>query len=222
MEIFTKYCSVNSYYLQIQNFGLQLSKLLDYMGFFMHNFFLFMQLFVALLLGLPAIGQAQEITLPSLRAAKEALVFNSKSETKEKLAIYIFLSKDCPCSRAYLNYLDQLIEKYPEYNFIGIHAMKNKTSDDLQFFLNSKEVKDSKLNLYNDSNLLLANYFKAVKTPHVFIVNRNKVIYSGAVANSMMPQNAKIFYLDNALQEFKTSGHISSPETKALGCYIVR
>lgn len=185
----------------------------------MRNLFLFMQLFVALLLGINQPAWAVDISLEGL-TTKEKLIFNS--EKSEKLAIYIFLSKDCPCSKAYMGYLNTLIDHYPEYHFVGVHAMKNKSSNDLQNFLNSKEVKNSKLALFNDPNLELANYFKAIKTPHVFIVNEKKIIYSGAVANSMMPQNAKVFYLEDALKEFKEKGMISTTETKALGCYIVR
>lgn len=185
----------------------------------MRNFFLFMQLFVALLLGVNQPAWAVEISLKGL-TTQEPLIFNN--EKSENLTIYIFLSKDCPCSKAYMGYLNTLIDQYPEYRFIGVHAMKDKSNNDLQNFLNSKEVKSSKLALFNDPHLELANYFKAIKTPHVFIVNKKKIIYSGAVANSMMPQNAKIFYLENALKEFKEKGMISTTETKALGCYIVR
>lgn len=185
----------------------------------MRSLFLFMQLFVALFFCSIHQVKASTITLEAL-IEKNQLVFNS--EKNESLTIYVFLSKDCPCSKAYMNYFNDLIEKYPEYRFIGIHAMKNKSINDLQSFIHSKEVKNSKLTLFNDPDLLLTNYFKAIKTPHVFIVNKNKTIYSGAVANSMMPQNAKVFYLENALREFKEKGIISIKETKALGCYIVR
>lgn len=185
----------------------------------MRNLFLLMQLFVALTLWPNGYAWASEFSLPGLTTTEHLLFNNEKSE---KLTIYIFLSKDCPCSKAYMGYFNTLIDQYPEYRFVGIHAIKNKSKNDLNTFLNSKEVKNSKLTLFNDPELQLANYFKAIKTPHVFIVNDKKIIYSGAVANSMMPQNAKIFYLEKALKEFKETGSISTTETKALGCYIVR
>lgn len=134
--------------------------------------------------------------------------------------VVIFISKDCPCSKGNLDYLNKLSQKFNQFKFIAIHAKKD-TSDNLI----EEYLKDKKLNfdVINDNNLINTNHFSALKTPHAFIVSpTGEVIYNGGITNSTFPENAKKLYLEDNLNLISQNKEIEYKETKTLGCYIVR
>jgi peroxiredoxin len=137
-----------------------------------------------------------------------------------KPIVLIFLSKDCPCSKGNLGYINDLSKNYPDFKFIGIHSKKGTSLNAVKDYLNDKKVN---FEILNDASLTIANAFNALKTPHVFIVNPNgEVIYSGGVSNSTFPQNSKELFLKNALEDLKNNRPIAKNETKSLGCIISR
>lgn len=177
--------------------------------------------FIPLLFVSFSLAANEKITLE-----KDKLFYNLSTHKEEmidlnnnKHKVIVFLSKDCPCSKANLSLLNQYSEEFADVEFIGIHAMKNKSPNDLKSF----DTTRAKFPIFNDDQLVITNLFKAVKTPHVFIVSpTNEIIYQGGVTNSMMPEKARQFYLKDALMDLKNKKAIVLKETKTLGCYIVR
>jgi peroxiredoxin len=137
-----------------------------------------------------------------------------------KPIVLIFLSKDCPCSKGNLGYINDLSKTYPNFKFIGIHSKKGTSLNAVKDYLNDKKVN---FEILNDSNLSIANKFNALKTPHIFILNpKGEIIYTGGVSNSTFPENAKELFLKNALEDLKNNRPIAKNETKSLGCIISR
>jgi len=138
----------------------------------------------------------------------------------DKGSVVIFISKDCPCSKGNLSYINKLSQEFKEFNFLAIHSKKNTSDEEIKNYLSDKNLNFS---TYNDSDLKIADNFQALKTPHAFIVNHDgEVIYSGGVTNSTNPENAQSHYLKEALNEFIATKKILQSETKTLGCYITR
>jgi uncharacterized membrane protein len=161
--------------------------------------------------------------IPSIRV-KELSMNGQESilefQNTKKASVVIFISKDCPCSKGNLSYINKLAEEFKDFNFIGIHSKKNASDKELMAYIADKNLS---FKTYNDPDLKIADDFKALKTPHAFIVNTDgEVIYSGGVTSSTFPENAKSFYLKDALNEFLKTKKISNFETKTLGCYIAR
>lgn len=141
-------------------------------------------------------------------------------QNAKKPSVIIFLSKDCPCSKGNLNYINKLAEEFKGFHFFGIHSKKEASDKDLLAYLSDKKLT---FKVYNDPDLKIADDFKALKTPHAFILNTDgEVVYSGGVTNSTFPENAKIYFLKDALNEFIKTKRIVNSETKTLGCYISR
>jgi alkyl hydroperoxide reductase subunit AhpC len=146
-------------------------------------------------------------------------------EKENQNTVIIFLSKDCPCSKGNLSYINKLSEDYPQFNFIGIHSKKGSTSDDLKKYIDQISADHHKINfkIIEDTGLAMAQKFEALKTPHAFIVDsKGKVVYNGGITSSTFPENAKEFFLKNTLEEIKNNRPISKAETKTLGCFITR
>lgn len=151
-------------------------------------------------------------------------LFSSKSVSIDtegaKPQLYLFLSSQCPCSRSYTDYLSKLSKKYKNIDFTAVVANQN---EDLKKAKNYFRDRDLKFPVYFDVKAQLANHLKALKTPHVFLVNTSgNILYSGAVADSREIDRAKNFFLDKALNEFREGKNISQAKTRSLGCYIVR
>lgn len=138
----------------------------------------------------------------------------------KKPAVIIFLSKDCPCSRGNLDYLNELASEFKDVQFFGIHSKKGTRPEEVKTYLQDKKVN---FDVLNDSDLKIADQFKALKTPHVFVLNVNgEIIYNGGVTNTTSPSNAKDHYLKTTLLEIQNHQPVSHPETRTLGCFITR
>ena len=161
--------------------------------------------------------------IPSIRVKelgheeKESII---EFQNSKKPSVVIFISKDCPCSKGNLSYISKLAEDFKDFDFIAIHSKKNTSDKDLISYLSDKKLS---FRVFNDPDLKIADDFKALKTPHAFIVNTDgEIVYGGGVTSSTFPKNAKIFYLKNSLNEFLKTKKITNAETRTLGCYIAR
>lgn len=159
----------------------------------------------------------ENIPLQSLLTSKEEVV---SVKRQEKPLVLIFLSKDCPCSKGNLGYIDQLSRDYTDFTFIGVHAKKGTKVEEIRQYLSDKKIS---FPVYNDSLLYATNLFNALKTPHAYIVNQaGEILYNGGISNSTFPKNADKFFLKNALEDIKNHRPVAKPESKTLGCFIVR
>lgn len=139
---------------------------------------------------------------------------------KDKLAnVLIFVSKDCPCSNANLSYVNKLVDEFNDFNFIAVHSKKNTTDSQLQDYLKNNQVA---FDLINDADLKIADTYQALKTPHAFILTKEKVVYNGGITNTTNPKNAKMFYLKEALEDIRNGRAPIKAETRTLGCFIAR
>jgi hypothetical protein len=141
----------------------------------------------------------------------------SKASTPTVVA---FISKDCPCSKGNIPYLKELANQYKQFHFLIIHAKKDTSNLEVSNYLKANQVNFQAI---NDDKLSITNAFKALKTPHIYIINqKNEIIYNGAVTNSTFPEDASEFYLKNALKDIASNQPIKKNETKTMGCFIVR
>jgi hypothetical protein len=75
-----------------------------------------------------------------------------------------------------------------------------------------------------DENSKLANAFGANHTPEVFLVDtKNKLMYKGAMNdNPGNPSEAKVIYINNAIDAMVSGKEITPNVTKSIGCSIKR
>ena len=165
-------------------------------------------------------SKVEPIKKMSAMSVQSGELLTIETEQMSKPSVFVFLSKDCPCSRGNLSYIQNLSQDYPEFKFIGIHSKRGTTISEVKDYLADK---DFKIDVLNDNELVVASLFKALKTPHAFIVDqKGEVLYNGGITNSTFPKNAKEFFLKNALEDLKNKRKIAKAETKTLGCFILR
>lgn len=142
-------------------------------------------------------------------------------KTKDaKATVVIFLSSLCPCSNSNMEMLKAQAEKFPEYQFVGVHSNFNEDPKEAKAYFDRKHLNFPVIKDY-DSHLV--NLFDAVKTPHVFILDENgKLLYKGGTSNSSQFSHKGPNYLEQSLIAIKEHKPLPVPKRKTLGCYIPR
>lgn len=138
-----------------------------------------------------------------------------------KASVVVFLSAKCPCSASHEKTISELAEKYSKngFEFIGVHSNQNESVE-----VAKSHFKESGITfpIIEDHGSKISNQLKALKTPHVYIIEKDKIVYEGGVDDSADAAEAKIPYLANALKELSENKPITVSKTRALGCQIKR
>ncbi len=137
-----------------------------------------------------------------------------------KSIVLVFLSSRCPCSNSHLKELNSLAEIYKNFVFIGVHS---NADEDLAQARNYFSKAALGFPVLQDNKGQLAAQFKALKTPHAFVIDeKGQVVYRGGVSDSAIASQANKFFLRNALLDLKTGHPIRTASTRTLGCVIQR
>ena len=132
----------------------------------------------------------------------------------------VFLSARCPCSNSHVEELKKLSREYPDFNFVAIHS---NTDEDSTLSIPYFKEQNFSFPVIEDKNTMLADQFKAFKTPHAFVINaKGDFLYQGGVSNSADCQKADRFLLREALVDIHQNKKVRTPEGRTLGCVIVR
>jgi hypothetical protein len=132
----------------------------------------------------------------------------------------IFLSAHCPCSASHEATLKALHAEFGDVQFIGVHS----NADEPALFTKQHfEQANLGFAVIDDPKDVIADAFKANKTPHVFVVSpAGEILYSGGVTDSHEASRAKKQYLQDALTAIKGGQTPKVSDTRTLGCVISR
>lgn len=160
--------------------------------------------------------------LPSHLSGKSALGSSDVDVSAEgrKGLVVVFLSAVCPCSNSHLNELKRLKQEYPDFSFVGVHSNADEAKElTVDYFKKA----DLPFPVIQDTGTKIADEFKALKTPHVFVVLKDgSTAYKGGVSSSREFDNADRKYLREALSDLVAGQKVRTPEGRTLGCAISR
>ena len=149
-----------------------------------------------------------------------------KDYSDAKGYVVIFTCNECPYAIANEDRIIALHKKYASkgYPVVAINSNDvNKSSGDS--FEKMQERAKSKgfgfAYLYDESQEI-AKAYGATKTPHVFLLDKNRVVkYIGAIDDSAKDEkNTKEKFLENAIDALMKGKKIEKDNTKAIGCGI--
>lgn len=141
-------------------------------------------------------------------------------QIKKEVSVIFFSSIDCPCSDSHLNHFIELKKKYPQMDFIGINENGAERLTEIKNYYDKNRIN---FDLYLDDDFSVADTFGAVKTPHVYVLNKKgEILYQGGVTNSSNFSNATDFYLKDVLSDISSGKAPRRNFARALGCYIPR
>ncbi len=172
----------------------------------------------------PLIGQyAPDFELPGTDGAIHHL---SRYLDRHRAIAVVFMCNHCPYVKLYLDRLKQI---QAEVQSQGVAPIGINPNDEKQFPEDGYEkmqafVTEHQLNfLYlRDLNQDVAQAFKALKTPHVFLLDQKGIVrYAGAIDDHAQTPNAvKVPYLKNAIAGLLNNQTIAPVSTDPVGCSI--
>lgn len=152
-----------------------------------------------------------------------------KDSKDAKGFIVVFTCNHCPFAQAYEQRIIDLDKKYRPKGFpvIAINSNDPQIVPDDSFDNMVKTAKDKSYPfpyLFDDTQEI-AKAFGATKTPHVYVLNKNKskliVSYIGAIDNNTDdPNKADKKYVEDAVNQLLAGQTVTVTETKAIGCGI--
>lgn len=143
--------------------------------------------------------------------------------------IVVFTCNHCPYSKMYENRIIALDKKYKEkgYPVIAINPNDPKASpgDDFESMMERAKSKGFTFPYLFDKGQKVYPKFGATRTPHVFILNKDKgglkVAYIGAIDNNARnAAGVSERYVETAVDELLSGKEVTNKETKAIGCSI--
>jgi peroxiredoxin len=158
--------------------------------------------------------------------ATDGKMISMSSFPKAKGYIIVFTCNHCPYAVMYEDRLNDLTKKYTSkgYQVIATNpndpAVKPDDSYD-KMIVRAKEKSFSFPYLFDEGQQIYPK-FGATKTPHVFLLNQDKIVkYIGAIDNNAEDANAVTeFYLENAISALENGKDPNPATTKAIGCSI--
>lgn len=187
-------------------------------------------------------AKATPTTLPAkigLAIGDEAVGFNLKNidETMVSLeglqdnkgAIVIFTCNHCPYAVAYEDRIIAIDKKYKDLGYpviaINPNDPKEQPADSFEAMITRAKEKEFTFPYLFDEGQKIYPAYGATKTPHVFLLEKESdkyfVRYIGAIDdNYKSAEQAKVHYLENALDALLDNKEVVETSTKAVGCSI--
>lgn len=143
--------------------------------------------------------------------------------------IIVFTCNHCPFAKLYPARLNELNLKYKK---LGIPLLAISSTDTIAYEEDTyvKMVEKSKNESFNfpylyDGQQTVAKNFKAQKTPHAYVIWKEKgqwtIKYQGAIDdNGAEPEKVENNYIALAIEQLLNNKEVKIKETKSIGCQI--
>ncbi len=160
----------------------------------------------------------ESVSGKSLKSGRDIAI--AAQTVVKKATVVVFLSAVCPCSNSHISVLNELAEKYKDFQFIGIHSNSDEPVSASESYFKAAALS---FDVIQDTGAKLADQFRAFKTPHVFVVSPDgQIVYQGGVTNSSFAPNANRQFLAEALEDISHGVKVRTAEGRTLGCVIAR
>jgi len=134
-----------------------------------------------------------------------------------KCEAFVFLSTKCPVGRLYASRLGELADRYPQIHFQGVATSEHDSDADVKTM-----QKTLRFGLRPQPELI--KRFGATRSPEVFLVVNDHVVYKGRIDDQYGPGTNRAkpsrCDLEEAIKEVLSGTTVSVPETKVAGCLI--
>lgn len=144
--------------------------------------------------------------------------------------IVVFTCNHCPFAKLYPPRLNALNQKYAK---LGVPLIAISSTDTITYEEDTypRMVEKARAEAFNfpylfDGMQKVAKNFNAQKTPHAFVIWKEKgkwvIKYSGAIDdNGAEPEKVGKQYIANAVDALLAGKPVTEKETKSIGCQII-
>lgn len=151
-------------------------------------------------------------------------------DLKQDVVVVVFLGTECPMAKQYAPKLAKLESEFPKGK-VAIVGIDANQQDSIQEIAAYAQRHNLKFPVLKDVRNLVADHFGAIRTPEVFVLDKDRVIrYWGRIDdqygynNGLGFQRPKASRQDmvEAVNDLLAGKEVSVPTTEALGCHIGR
>jgi len=165
--------------------------------------------------------QVKDFILHDYRGAEQ-----DSADWQQQFVVVAFLGTECPLAKLYGPRLANLASQYEPKN-VGFVAIDSNRQDTLAEMAQYARVSKIEFPFLKDPANTVADLFGAVRTPEVFVLDRQHTIrYRGRVDDQFgigfSRNEPKRHDLTIALDELLSGKDVTTPETPAAGCQIGR
>lgn len=140
----------------------------------------------------------------------------------KKAYVVVFVSKNCPVSRAYVGRLKSLASD-PAYADVAFLAINSNSDEPMAEVENDARQNAYPFPVAKDEGNIIADHFQAKATPTVWVMNSNRIaVYRGAIDDNQNEAQVTRRYLKEALDALLAGKPIATPSTLAFGCAVHR
>ncbi len=156
-------------------------------------------------------------------------MYSLEEQKSAKGFIVIFTCNHCPFSVKYEDRIIALQNKYEKLGYpvvaINPNDVKRVPEDSFEEMIVRAREKQFNFPYLYDETQAVASRFGAARTPHVFILNKEKsglmVKYIGAIDDNVeSAKEVNSAYVENAMDEILAGKVVTQSATKAIGCTI--
>lgn len=141
------------------------------------------------------------------------------ADFKDKIVVLEWLNQDCPASVIAVPTMISTSRKLADKDVIwlGIDSTHYQTVEN-----NKKYREDKKLPypILMDTEGRVGRMYDARTTPHLYVINRGTLVYSGAIDNGSFGKPGDRVYVAEAIEELLAGKAVTLAETKPYGCTI--
>jgi peroxiredoxin len=160
---------------------------------------------------------APDFTLTDCHGKKFTL-----SDLKDKLVVLEWVSQECPFCIKAIPVVKQIQKKYEGKGivWVGIESTHWRKAEENINFIKEKELAYT---ILMDADGQVGHLYGAKTTPHIFIINKGKLAYAGALSNDQSgkkkPEEVR-GYVDEALAAILGGKGVPVAETTPWGCSV--
>lgn len=156
-----------------------------------------------------------DLTGVALADGKDVTINSGKRGT-----VVAFMSARCPCSNAHVELLKKLSGEFKDFSFVVINANTDEPLEEARTYFRGAAFAFPVL---RDEEGKLADRFKALKTPHVYLLAPDgATLYRGGMTGSVLGTPESTQYLRDALADVDAGRPVKTAEGRTLGCMITR
>ena len=137
------------------------------------------------------------------------------------LIVVVFTCNDCPIAQSYVARLAKLNTDFEnkDVTFVAINSNKDEDLGAMKEYARKKNITYPYL---RDDRQKVAKTFGALRTPEVFLLDKNrKIAYMGAIDDAApLTEKPKRHYLRDAIEAVLTGKEPPTTTTRAIGCAI--
>lgn len=143
----------------------------------------------------------------------------SLADAKDKIVVLEWINRDCPVSRAALPTMIETSKKYAEKGvvWIAVDSTHYQTPEKMAEY---KKENGIPYTILMDPKGRVGRQYGAKTTPHMYVINKGVLVYSGAIDNGGMRRAGDRNYVAETLDALLAGKEPPIKQTPPYGCSV--